>query len=503
MSQVQTESAQHSDLDVCESEQLAWTGTIQANGALLVTDGNGQLLRFSANLTEFFDTSADVTLVNTRLNDLFEDNTDYFSYREHAIFEHSHFLITNVTTNRGIAGDLVLSHHGGLRFYEFEPAMEAVDAKSTAGDLSINVLPQEFEFDLGQFLQTIYTLTNYPKIMVYRFLEDETGEVVAELNASSLDSYLGLRFPASDVPRIARSLYVQNPYRLIFDVDGATVPMQPIPGLDDPVDLTTTSLRSVSPIHLEYLRNMEVRSSASFSIRILGNLWGLLALHATEPTTIPVQNRGEIRGRVDALEHAIRNQHISEEHHRFNASAQLMETLVSELLNFSRGAIDEVTVPADIDELIDADDVVFLVNGKVVYQLANVPADYIKRLCGIAREHSMMGQFSSDSLSTFLAQDEQFRQQVSGLLYEGTGERDGAAPTVELLWLREEDAVNVDWAGKPTKIRTEEEGQVRISPRKSFDKWSDIARGQAIPWSTTDKQLASKLLAKLVSQLNK
>jgi light-regulated signal transduction histidine kinase (bacteriophytochrome) len=492
---------QDEDLAVCESEPLAWVGSIQANGALIVTDARGRLLYHSGNLSAWFDLDGPQAH-QAVLDDLFEDRTDYFSYRERMLFEQSHFLIAGVTTNRGIAGDLLLSHHGDLRYYEFEPATESTEAAASSG-IEVASLSHPLEDRLEDLLRRVHALSGFGKVMIYRFLEDETGEVIAELSDGRLDSYLGLRFPASDVPRIARALYARTPFRMIFDVDGDNVTVRAVPGLDDAVDLATTGLRSVSPIHLEYLRNMKVRSSASFSIRVTGKLWGLVALHATVPTVIPLVNRFEIRKQVDTFQDTLRDYQIKEDYKRFRESSGALDQLTDALADASvTGSLNRL--PDDAESLIACDNLVILLSGQVAYETAPVPDDQLNSLVELARAHTAVGQFASDSVERYIMQSDDFRREASGLLYEGTGQReDLPAPAVEVLWLRREDAANVDWAGNPAKIREEVDGHVRISPRQSFERWSVTSRGCAVPWSRTDRQLASKFLSQLVNRVNR
>ncbi len=147
-------------------------------------------------------------------------------------------------------------------------------------------------------------LTGFDRVMVYRFDPDGSGEVIAESARSSLDPYLGLHYPASDIPKQARALYERNWLRIIADVDAAPVPVLPA---RDPhgrlLDLSMSSLRTVSPIHLEYLRNMGVAASLSVSILRGGKLWGLFACHHTEPRHLSLERRtgAELFGQMFSL----------------------------------------------------------------------------------------------------------------------------------------------------------------------------------------------------------
>ena len=132
-------------------------------------------------------------------------------------------------------------------------------------------------------------LTGFDRVMVYRFDDDGAGEVVAEAANHGLAPFLGLRYPASDIPAQARALYERNYLRIIADVDAPAIPIVPALSPEGAaLDLTMSTLRSVSPIHLEYLRNMGVGASMSISIIVDGELWGLIACHHYSPRVLPM-----------------------------------------------------------------------------------------------------------------------------------------------------------------------------------------------------------------------
>ena len=130
----------------------------------------------------------------------------------------------------------------------------------------------------------VRALTGFDRVMVYRFAPDGSGEVVAESAKSGIGSFLGLHYPATDIPKQARALYLRNLLRVITDIEAEPVPI--LPPADEhgqPFDLSLSVLRSVSPIHIEYLRNMGVRASMSISIVVEGEFWGLIACHHYSP----------------------------------------------------------------------------------------------------------------------------------------------------------------------------------------------------------------------------
>ena len=136
----------------------------------------------------------------------------------------------------------------------------------------------------------VHDVTGFDRVMVYRFAPDGSGAVIAEARGSAgINSFLGLNFPASDIPRQARLLYQANWIRNIPDARYAPAvimpPLNPLTG--QPLDLSHSILRSVSPVHRQYLANMGVVASVSLSLILRGQLWGLIACHHNAPRYLP------------------------------------------------------------------------------------------------------------------------------------------------------------------------------------------------------------------------
>lgn len=494
------------DLDACEREPLAFSGQIQNVGGLLATSsGSNSLTHLSDNLAQWFDLPPDQGRIDMQA--LFFDDCDYFVHRQRALSEHGHYLIANVITNRGIEGDLIFSRQGDHWLYEFE-ARGAAEPAAAATDVSVTFADKTLPEDLPieAVLRDIHALTRYPKAMLYRFLPDGSGEVVAELSDAALDKYQGLRFPASDIPQIARKLYIENPFRLIFDTQGTQSAIRVLGGdatlgRPEALDLSHSGLRSVSPVHVEYLHNMGIRSSASFPIVVLGRLWGLVALHAVEPTPIAVADRVAVRKLVDrGLARRLMDAQINEDHRRFNASVELLRNSAAALraLRTETPALP-FRPPAELHALIPVDGMVVRLNGQTLYRDELVSQDEAAVLAALGHGQTIRGQFATDTLTPFLDQSDDFKRRVSGMLYSSTGDP-GQPGRVEVLWLRSEQSQSVIWAGKPEKIRREIDGEVRVSPRQSFAAWQATTSGQAMSWKSSDLLLAAKLIVQLMSR---
>ena len=488
------------DAQACEREPLAFSGRIQDVGALFgVAPGSDALVCLSDNARRWFELPEDRSAL--RLKTLFRDDSDYFRYRRRSIFARHHFVVRNVLSNLGVEGDLLISEHSRLHLYEFEPKLEArclAHSQALRAPVERDAKTLHEELGIDTLLRRIHALTGYPKVMLYRFLDDGCGEVVAELSDRSLDSYQGLRFPASDIPRIARKLYIDNPLRLIFDTRGRESAVHSL--CAHSVDLSYSGLRSVSPLHIEYLGNMGVRSSASLPVRVLGRLWGLVALHAVQPTPIPVEQRLALLRLVEQdLSRRLMDAHIKGEHRRFNASAERLREGAQRLALALRGDADRARDdprPA-LYPLIDCDELLVRANGRLLGRARLIGAQELDAIAAVARVQALRGQFSTDALHRFLNQDEDFRRRVSGLLYASTAIA-SAGDRLELFWLRSEQAQSVTWAGKPQKVRRDVDGVERISPRRSFAAWSAETAGQSAAWDSSDLMIASKLVVQVM-----
>ena len=185
--------------------------------------------------------------------------------------------------NRDRCFDCAVHLAGPLIVIEAEPAADRphTDAASLIRSMMTRLdAAADLPVYLREGARQVRALTGFDRVMVYRFDRDGSGHVAAEAARGGIGTFLELRYPASDIPKQARELYLRTPFRVIADVDGETVPI--VPARDEagaPLDLSLSVLRSVSPIHLEYLRNMGVRASLSISIIVGGKLWGLFACH--------------------------------------------------------------------------------------------------------------------------------------------------------------------------------------------------------------------------------
>lgn len=327
-------------------------------------------------------------------------------------------------------------------------------------------------------------LTGFDRVMIYRFIDDEAGQVIAEDSNPSLASFLHHHFPGSDIPRQARALYVRNRARSICTVDYTPMPLRPA-GFEE-LDLSDVGLRSVSPVHLQYLRNMGVAASASFSIVRDGVLWGLVACHHNSPRRLP----RDVMIAGTALGGALSRQIQAREQARAYDERLRLRAAVDEVAPAFSRPQNETEIFRDLGHtlcrLLDADGFAF-VNDETV-QLSGIGPEpqTIMDLTNWGLSVSPAEPLVTRRLSERYEPARGWPERASGLLLLPLPDQGKA-----LLWFRVDEAEQVRWAGIPHKPT---EGDARaLTPRASFATWVETVRGRSRAWTLEDVDAASRL----------
>ncbi len=334
----------------------------------------------------------------------------------------------------------------------------------------------------------IRQIIGFDRVMVYRFEEDNSGQVIAESIADGMTPLMGYRYPEFDIPAQARELYVKFLARHVADVDGPTIAIQGLEAAE--VDLTRCSLRALSPVHLQYLKNAGARASASFSIVIEGKLWGLVACQNSEPLNVDLAQRHLC---AFLTQYAI-NYYLSE-HQKENLVAQtimgVMERdLKSELLvNSDMGIVLERFAP-QILEIAGADGLM-IKHDRGSKSWGDVPTEL--QLREIDRFIEEEGQNDLFFTSNFVYGDSAPPQPVilPGIL------RINILPSNKwhIYLFRREHVYEDVWAGKPEKIyHYDPEKKVEFpSPRTSFEAWREKMKGKSIQWKRAELSFMEKV----------
>lgn len=335
---------------------------------------------------------------------------------------------------------------------------------------------------LRRAVEEVRRLTGFDRVLAYRFDSDGHGTVVAEDGNGVLPSYLGHRFPAADIPSQARALYCQNRVRLIPDANYQPVPLEPaLIGPDrEAVDLTAAHWRSVSPIHLEYMRNMGTGASMSVSVVIDGHLWGLISCHSAGPRRVGPQVRAacEFLGRIVA-HHIGAHERISE--HARRIELKKIEIELVNVLSRADNLLDGYLQGSPAwTRLLDADGAA-LVWQDAVHTMGNTPSHtQILKIADWLHAGNIEQSFHTDRLSLVWPDAAEFAEVASGLAAASIS----GLHTGYLMWFRPEIARTVQWRGDPRKSMDPASG--RLHPRKSFELWREEVRGRSAPWRQSE-----------------
>jgi len=329
--------------------------------------------------------------------------------------------------------------------------------------------------------------------MVYQFLEDGAGRVLSEDRRGDLHSFVNHHFPASDIPRQARALYLRNLTRVIPDVGYQPAPLRPSWAAPVPLDMSDSSLRSVSPVHLEYLRNMGVRASASVSIVRDGALWGLIACHHETPRVVPYGIRGACRALAGALARQIKAKEESESYRqriRLRSIADDVVALLSHEGSLDQALSDHLT---ELRNMLGGDGAAVLRADELAMDGVCPRETDLRALATWVLARTGGTIFSTDHLSDLYPPAKDFQNRGSGVLALTLS----ADEPWLLLWFGVEQIENVRWAGNPHKSDSLD-SQEPLTPRASFDAWQETIRGRASRWTQPEIEAATRLRSALL-----
>ena len=472
------------DLTVCDREPIHIPGAIQPHGLLLVAAAGGEHQVLAGAGAIEARLAADWQ--GRRLCDLLgQDVAPLLDHLPGGLDAIGQLPV------EGIGERFVATLHrtGTHLLVELEPvADEPTSVATTLGWLDAVA----GSFERAADLQTLYDraasafrrLTGFDRVMIYRFLDDDAGQVVAEDRDPALETFRNHRFPASDIPRQARALYVRNRTRVIPTIDYDPAPLRPA-GFAQ-LDLSDIAVRHVSPVHLQYLRNMGVEASASISIVKDGLLWGLVACHHNSPRRLPPDVRSTGATLASGLARQIRAKEEAAAY-RERLALRVAEDSVVPRLNSEeplRAAI--VAVKDELCAMLHADGFA-MIAGDQVERFGRCPDDDV--LVGIARWVRERGgePIATHELGALLPIARGHEQTASGLLAVPLHEEDAV-----LLWLRAETIETIEWAGNPHKSVAVEPGAM-LTPRASFAVYTETVSGRSQRWTLEQIEAGHRL----------
>ncbi|MGF1459688.1 MAG: ATP-binding protein [Leptolyngbyaceae cyanobacterium] len=489
------------DINTCDREAIHIPAAIQPYGVLLVFDEpDGKILQVSQNIEAVLG-QPPADLLQQPLSRLFSEKQLQLLRgclaEEFEAVNPLHFALTTPVGIKSFSG--VVHRSESVVILELEPS----DAETGVNFFDFHSLVKrpvrqiQQTQTLDELCQTVVEavkqISGFDRVMVYRFDESGAGSVIAEAKNDTLQPYLGLHYPATDIPKQAKYLYTLNLVRLIPDVAYEPVPLVPavLPDSGAPLDMSLSVLRSVSPLHSEYLTNMGVKASMSISLVHNQQLWGLIACHHNQPRLLSYELRTvcEFLGQIASLELANRQE---SEDADYRMGIRALQADFVRVLTDSKSPREGLTQNGGrLLSLVGASGAAFYEQGDVTLFGVTPDTQAVLQLA-----QWLSGQFQDDvvyhtnCLSDRYAAADEFKGVGSGLLAMAISQ----VQEIYVIWFRPEVLQTVDWAGNPNKPKqVDEAGQEYISPRQSFEKWKETVRRQSLPWKQCEIEAALEL----------
>jgi chemotaxis family two-component system sensor kinase Cph1 len=483
------------DLSSCDKEPIRFPGSIQPHGFLLCLSGQLSVLQASDNLGAHTGMAAAAALGQPLAAVIGNGAARMLANELHLdkIGTRPSYLGT-ISLANGASFDVLGHGYDSLLLLEFE----ASERSAQADFRHLFPLVSEFLLELpgaatveamsDLAARQIRSLTGFGRVMVYEFDPDGHGHVVAECRADGYPSYLGQRFPASDIPRQARELYTVNRIRLIQDANYTPARLLPEnnPLSGRPNDLSFAALRSVSPVHLQYMRNMNTLASMSISLMVKGKLWGLVSCHNAEPCPLSFDKRTACEQLGQILSLSIESR---EDAAQLQFRLDVRRVMVSMLAGLTHGAdfIDNMSsVFPELLKFARAGGVAIVVDERVISYGKAPSDDQIGALVEWLNVRNHDDLYHTDKLSAEYAPAAAYTDTASGLL---------AMPISRihrhyLLWFRPEVVHTIDWAGNPHAKDGAAGAPAQLTPRTSFATWRETIHGTSAPWHNGELELA-------------
>lgn len=488
------------DLTNCDREPIHKLGAIQDFGALLAVTNDWLVAYRSANVTQMLGLPEPIA-IGSSLEPFFDPGALQTLQRCTTL------LVERDDVERQFGLDLLGNEKkfdcavhavDGLVVLEIEPSSsEGLERQLRRIQPIMRDLEKEQELEnLCQIAADgLKGILGIDRVMVYQFHPDGSGDVIAEAREDRLESFLGLRYPHTDIPKQARELYLRNRFRIISDIAAAPVPIEPDgAGVGIGLDLSMSTLRAVSPIHIEYLKNMGVGASLSISIIVRGKLWGLFACHHYSPMVLPYSLRTaaelfselfslsieRVLGREQAAFHEI-GRALNDKLMRAVAGGQSLVGSLPDLRPIIQRVLPHDGISVYVDGVYDS-------RGSAPNE------DAFRAIVPLLNSAASSRVMATDSLAARIPQAGAFADQATGALIIPISR---SPRDYFVLWRKELRQV-VTWAGNPVKPVEVGPNGDRLTPRKSFEAWQQSVEGKSREWSEAERQIAESLRVSLL-----
>jgi len=495
------------DLTNCERELIHLAGSVQPHGLLLALAEPGlSIVQASANTPALLGRTVD-SLLGSAVDLL---GGDLASCVRRLACAGSLAEPAPLRCSLGESGrtawfeGTVHRVEGAVLLVEIEPVVQAPDmvhlgSPQLMTHLDASVQAFSAASTLGTLADAVVRrfrdMVGYDRVMVYRFDPDGHGKIIAEARDPRLDSLLGHHYPASDIPQRARELYIRNRLRVLVDVHYEPSPLVPrcLPGSDQELDMSLCHLRSMSPLHLQYLKNMGVTATLVVSLVREGRLWGLIACHHYAPRNL----RFAVRAAADLLAEVVATRIAAIENYAHAQVAIQVRRLEQRLIEATSTEGDWRLAlfrnPHTLLQPVEATGAALFYEGEILTSGEVPSTPELRALMQWIHAQDHGGLFSCSAVARDNPALESLTPTASGVL----AVRLSVAGPDYLMWFRKEQLLTVTWAGDPNKPVIGN-NPLDLSPRRSFAAWSEIVRGTALPWTGGEAALARAFGAALV-----
>ncbi|GHC74919.1 HWE histidine kinase domain-containing protein [Limoniibacter endophyticus] len=494
-----TEPTSRVDLTNCDREPIHKLGAIQPFGFLIAVAANWYITRASVNIATYLGIEHH-DAIGQPLSSVLHSEAIH-TIRNRLTIVRTPNIVERIFGLRlqenGPLFDIAVHMSDGVVIIEAEPCQEEEQLSASSSVRAMMARLDQaatVEAFCREGARQMRAITGFDRVMIYRFDQDGAGEVVAEAAKPGIGSFMGLHYPASDIPSQARALYRRNLFRIIADVEATPVPVFPAGNEHDhPLDLSMSILRSVSPIHIEYLKNMGIGASLSISIIVDGELWGLFACHHYSPRLPSFERRstGELFGQMFASRLESRERHLAL---AFETRArQIADQVLTSVADNATLLEDPAWLSEALSSVVPADGIGVWINGRHALSGMTPTAEQFECIVKALNKNNARRIFSTDHLGSAMPEIV-LDGSVAGLIAIPISR----FPRDYVVLFRQEIIRTVRWAGDPYKPVEYGANGPRLTPRKSFESWSELVSNRSVPFSSAEIRVAETIRVTLI-----
>lgn len=478
------ENKTHNNLENCSDELIHLPGSIQSFGAILVIDKMTSNVIFCSENIEHFTNHPPEEWLQRDINFV----TSFFDIdlkkEDHVIYD-----TYKVTT----------SEEEAMLFITFEPVDTSFDQERyfRHNQSFINKITSVEDFkDFSELVVAdLKQLTGYDRVMIYRFDPDFNGTVIAEAKEPEMEPFLGLSYPHTDIPSQARELYKRNPLRILENVSATPIPiLSKHENVDHAaLDMSDCLVRGVSPIHIEYMKNMGVGATLTISILLDQQLWGLVSCHHNSSKYIGDKTRQAAKLQTDLYASQINRWERSEEYGKVQEKEHIYQSIIEDAVK-SSDLFGSITKTSYLSALTSSDGCV-IKRGNELICFGSTPDNAVVFAIDRYMKKNNEHVFLTNELSNYIPEAKEVSSECSGLLFYRLDLETESA----VFWFRKQLSEGLKWGGDPTKSVVKEKG--RLAPRNSFKQWEENVEGKSAKWLSYEIQAGLRLCAFLEREI--